>query len=625
MSLAENLKACGYTVQGQPPPVACLYAKAQVEQQINALYEKAGALSAVQSLLKGPAGPVLGEALVGVRNPQAIFAKAQQLAANFSKDPIEQASYKLFYNYGSAGMDMLSSYLQIEPQFATVIDAAKKGFSLYPDIEKWVARTESQGIDTAGIMDLDNIIGRAGAAAQVLAAAFSSDAGKVLGQITSSLQVAVGCAGSVMAGSAAGPWGTAAGAVMCGISMLSHVFSTISGNTQPKGLAVVFVPQQEHAAVIAQDAQRLAVLLRYYYNVPSYAALLGAVANAGGKVRNYPLKGSTDPLPAVGLADLVLLSFALSGGGSAAAPTKGYWKYWGLPLANFAAFEAPVSSLQYHIPSISSIIEGTEKAVADLGSGGPYAAAGRTLLEWINYFAGVTATSLGVPEDTELYPLLNTSLPVRFERTGYNAQTWANSDWFNGDLRQLNNALLISGQNDTRALQAVGLIRLMAAFSYLHLQHFRADPRGLPATTVSTLRAGRDVIAELPVLSFSDAASALRLPISPRATNNGVPTPQAIAASSRKLMSRAEEIEDAAKSGVRVDLAGSAAQQLTFSQAGVISSNLPDIDPRVAAGQIQLYTGPKTSADLYAIPAAGGAGGIILLGAAALLALKFLR
>jgi hypothetical protein len=120
-------------------------------------------------------------------------------------------------------------------------------------------------------------------------------AANVLGEVAEWSGVAAGCGSSIIAGSAAPGWGTAAGAMAC-IGMVFGKLFGYFGKSQPPPVPsagtpmALFTPAKEQLGTIAGDAERLAALLRYFYGVPSYESIFGRITkfNTPMDYENYP-------------------------------------------------------------------------------------------------------------------------------------------------------------------------------------------------------------------------------------------------------------------------------------------------------------------------------------------------
>jgi hypothetical protein len=299
-----------------------------------------------------------------------------------------------------------------------------------------------------------------------------------------------------------------------------------------------------------------------------------------------------------------------------------------------------------------------------------------TVLEWLNFFGAMCAAS---PREevanekegtTTLAELLSGStMPVRFKNAKapggrpYSENRWTNAgDWFRGYMSE-------TASLQTREQQlAAGAIRLSAAFSYLVLQYHRgknvfADADG-SSNYIWQMTVGKDMIASLPDLP-GDASSQLRLPVDPRATVNGLPSIAVLAGEITRRRRRLEEIEDRARKQGKlaggdaanadaakvVSVAGEFQKRLLeqqyMSSSTIAMRSVVDnpIAAAVESGRLKLeLTTPeqreaaaaKARAAANAALAAeaekelastkgGGAAPILLAGAAALLAMKFLK
>lgn len=643
--IAEDLQACLVTNFNSP------YCQQLLQSKLDTIYQTAaGTLQGLAA--QAGVGPVFAKALAGAKDPAAVLARAKQLAAAVSSDPLDQTAYQLFYSYGRSGMDMLTSLAALNPGIGNAIKMGfQYGEQTFPQIKSWVQRIESNGIDAAGVVDGLEIGARTAVATRAIAASLGGTSiAKSVSVVADYLQLAGGCFSSVAAGAAGGAIGIAGGALTCGLSMIATVFSQIGNKPQASNVSrAVFAPANVDAQsqMIAQDAQRLAALLRYHYNASSYGALLSALRsvednNAEGArpFYNYPPEGSTEPYPAYSQREIFLLAYATVGG---AYTGPDFTWGWGGPTA--VAITSKLASIYPGVIPVRLIVESARKVAAAGASTAAEKGAVR-VLEWINFFAAATAADPTAAADA----FGQTVLPVRIAnaRDGGKAfpeTRWTrdatgvpeSEDWYArvGTYQPIYDAILA---RDDKALWTIGYLRLLAAFSYLHLQYHRARP---VTSSVSVFRSGADLIAETPDVSASGVGGGLWRPLNVRGSANT--TPAALGKSILDANAHWSSVESAAKKAAEQDdltlvedVAGSSALKLLEEQAGGTSPLVRgEINPAILAAlqsgtgltQITGGTSPQPGG-VTPPPAVGGGGGAtVAIGAAVagLLLLKFLK
>jgi hypothetical protein len=123
----------------------------------------------------------------------------------------------------------------------------------------------------------------------------------------------------------------------------------------------------------------------------------------------------------------------------------------------------------------------------------------------------------------------------------YPSDSWTDytSDWWGGRVSNLESGMRMG---DERAYMTMGMIRLLSAFSYLHLQFHQGTP---VKSDVSVFRSGVDLIANLP------PSSPLVIPINPRSSRFGgqyiLNSMNSIAEAMKSKSSKLRKIEEIAK------------------------------------------------------------------------------
>lgn len=587
-----------------PDSSLCKAVEAEVKVKLNGLYNTAkDELNGIATL-----NPILAAALAGVKHPNVILNRATQLGNLFSGNVIEQDAFKLFYSYGRAGMDMLESYASI-PGMAAMVDAAKRGIDAYPNIIEWSNRTQKRGIDASTVVDSVNLVSTAMTSAVSIASAFDSNLSATMNKVVNYLQLAGTCVSSIAAGAAGGPWGVAAGAVICGLSILAKVFGGAKDPPDPYAyLHGTFVPTPHQQPIIAKDAQRLATLLRYHYGVPSFEVIVNGLNQLSSSryqvvSHAYPLVGSREPYPGFTMRDIEGVAWYLSGGKA----------FDGEIIKRYVPIivSGPISSTA----QAKIIMEAANKAAQAGTSDGVVSAATVKMAEWINFFAAISMIDI---EETKAFAW--EAFPVRTRVTGYRSQ------WINPD--EIQNGL---SYGNVEAYQSIGIIRLMAAFSYMLMQY----KRGSNITSdVNVFSAGKDIIKSLP----SYGSIALRVPVNPKSAVVGgkyqLIIPSILANKMKAIQSRMQTIENAAKNAAikeaDVDLSGEALRNFLIYQYGAPTAAIATAEPvgvqLLKAGLVQMtpeaaqWWKPQTTTQ-----APSGVGTVAVVGAAALAALMLLR
>lgn len=164
-----------------------------------------------------------------------------------------------------------------------------------------------------------------------VAVAFGGDA-KVAAKVVQWVDVAAGCVSSIATGaSAGGTVGAIAGAAVCALNIISNLLPTDPPPLDPQ--KAHFVPTKTQLPLIAIDAQRLAMVLRFHYGIKSYKAIydlvkcdpvLRAAWDDGG---TYPIKDEQDPKTGGTMAPSGLTLYDAIVAMGAAGDTPPGWKF----------------------------------------------------------------------------------------------------------------------------------------------------------------------------------------------------------------------------------------------------------------------------------------------------------
>jgi len=538
-----------------PNSEGCSSVSKELQKVLDATYAK----SQVNKVLSGMAGhnPILASALAGARNPGGVLARAEELSQKLSGSGSEREAYKLFYSYGVAGFDVLSTYANMGPGVKSLVDAARQGSNRLPALVGWADRVATGNVDKTTIADGLSLASGAAVTVQNIAEAFGVG-GQVLNKMVSSLDLASGCMSDM---ATQGMWGMAS----CGTRMLGSIFSKFKKQPVNPMAYVwsVFTPHNDDATsdIIASDAQRLAAVLKYYYRVSSYEQLYNLKrsvdfsSGSNSKWYDYPSRDGSSPFPGCSMTEIAQFALAMAGGvrpayddiKSGPFPVFDYlppMKYWG---SKYRALSGGASS-----PAIADVVGGGLAAAKVGVAGGAWARAAVTIVELINFFAAVTAI-----DRTSANPFVSYGLPVRTTRTGYSASEWTSyGDWYN------TKDDLVDGvkADDARAHMTIGAFRLMAAFSYMHMQY------KLGRRTISTDTGAKNVGDLIAAVEVRGPNVSVRMPVDPRspvvggqfnvvplATMVGRMKGKAARLRTIEAMAKRKAEEDAARKGVPAD------------------------------------------------------------------------
>jgi hypothetical protein len=572
LSTLSSVNIC----EALPDSPACAQYQAAVKAKIDSLYKDAG--SQIVQIAKSD--PILAKSLAGAKNPTDVYNRAKQLASAFTKDVLDQDAYRLYYSYGHAGWEALNSYVEVDPRLKASVKFAHQGLTAIPEIKKWADRVALKGIDSAAVVDGIDLGTRAMQAARNIAAAFGSgDMASVIGSVTNYMAIASGCVAMISAGMAAGGYGAALGAVGCGVTFLTQVFSDIFGRSKaptPEQSAVIS-PQDPQKDVISADAQRLAALLRYRYNIPNYAMMVSAIneripsAYPRRLVSNFPGAKSSSPVPAFSIYELVLASWWSCGGSGHPGPMFFYPE-----VVSEDDLATKVFRYEY-APPVFKIVDRGIRAAANPGEHHVRRAATIRILEWISFFAAISAHDK--QSSRNFISGGGGVLATRLWGTDFSEPMWSfpqAKDWFGGQLGEgLYRAM---DQDQQSAWYVVGYLRLLAAFSYLNLQYHNGYIGTLNSDVV-VFNYHKDMIADLDPPNVARAA--LRLPVNPRFPQSGgsyqVLSVGSLVSMIRSAHSRLISIEESAKAQAKkdssiVELTGESMRQMIMSQAGATSA-----------------------------------------------------
>ncbi len=266
---------------------------------MRALAKKTGVPSEAVELagLLGNSG-YIKQTLAGVQNPETAVVLASRVGAKLSKDPTIQ---RLLGNAGGSikkSQSIIASmaaghYMEAWKSLDTLVlsnldpnQKAAKDFAVTSgfarvavtgvgDIAKAIQTSKPTLSDACGttvacVQSAQRIIN----SACQLASQFGGDQ-STINDVVQWTNIAAGCVTSIASGAAAGGpagmAGAAVGAAMCALDVITAItdkpdYAKESGK-QPRA---IFVPHKKQMKVIATDADRLAQILRYHFNIKSY-------------------------------------------------------------------------------------------------------------------------------------------------------------------------------------------------------------------------------------------------------------------------------------------------------------------------------------------------------------------
>ena len=264
--------------------------------------------------------------LVGIQSPSTVAQRAAALGTTIAQKYAGKYG-EIFKDGGKAAQlvyqhQYLEAWKQSETSVLTLLDktgtagsvlgalysAGVSAKDIGADTQKLISDYQKSG-DSAGL-----VAGGAEVAARVvrqvtnLVKKFgSAESGAVAEQVSQWTDVAAGCVTGIAAGVAGGTVGIVAGAVGCALSIFSKALETATSEKIRAGdeyPLAIFVPRKDQLAGIALDAQRLAMVLKSYYGINSWATIVERTQHNSwlheGTVHSYPEGGSRQTKPAVG-------------------------------------------------------------------------------------------------------------------------------------------------------------------------------------------------------------------------------------------------------------------------------------------------------------------------------------
>jgi hypothetical protein len=579
------------------------------------------------------------------------------------------------------------------------------------NVTRMIDKIKQGEMDAAGIADVSGAgLAVLGNVTAIIAAAGGS--GAAVREITKWATTGANCAAGIAATGGLGVFS-------CGLQVVAGLLEYITSGPYTESWdtpRTIFVPTEASRGMIAADAARLASVLRYYYDVPSYLSLYERLAvheefrwlrsndipGAGGSLNGdgrYPPRPvmvngkvvtESTPIPAHNLRTILQVmslgmnqTSALGNARDTLAGVAG-WRSGVEPAGRglYQRYEKDhdinqhaIATAAYWGRSVAAVGRGTTTTISVFGNSGdvndwprkrtnyyvPVTVNLRPFIvvdELINFFGAVTSREIqqgGASNLTEKYGLGVQNPTMHMEvcgtqRTGepnscqagkYSKICWTNLSRATGGNCDIG---LILGMPSMELLRDVGAIRLMAAFSYLH-QTYLWSGRDIGT------RMANDPIRNLPARG-DDAVSELRVPVDPRQLVGNTLAPE------EQPPSNAARVGRISRASTRVEgpLVPAPNENGVVSWARKSPTTLRQYIERDQAiiknalkqsGQkiLQIVTRATTPADLTAAmmqirasgidlnaalanakrTESGGVGTALALGAAALLALKFLK
>lgn len=542
-------------------------------------------------------GHVLAQALDGSSNPADIIDRAKKLASGFSLDPVKKSAYEFFYSQARTGLEIADQYLSAYPEAAAIGVGLRQGENLYLEGKSLFQKYEKTGLDASGVADVMSLMKKSLTVARSLVRSLGVAEGSVADEVMDWTSIAAGCGVSIAAGFAAGGVGTIGGAMTCAVSVLAKVFSKIHSTPPSYDLGEVaharFMPMESQRGLIAADAQRLASLLRYRYGIPSFKSMfdqapVGTNDPAWTMLRKYTTKAR-----AVAVGFTPRQTFQILGG-NMESMTGGL----NLGIFNTTGGIDTVKLID-HIQKTGSFVP---------SSGSPEwmtrgVDGARRWAELVTFFAATTARELSV-DSSYISPWAD-GLPVRmFNMTESgvsilphlgNQSRYSSEYWAHG--RSIFTLVDQVGLGNVQAMLEFGVLRLMAAFSFIRMAYAWGERT---SSSMTSLSGGKDMIAEFDNLDIGNPASQLRYPIDPRRVAWGgmVPTVQqllnAIVSRSVMMNSIASKARADAQGDFKVvQLAGAAKRQMLMLQAGAptaTAASTSALKKLIAEGGVQTVT-----------------------------------
>lgn len=266
--------------------------------------------------------------LAGSVDPEGLLKEAARAASKLTSDPtankiaaaipggIDVVKKLYAGNYLEAGRTldtMILSNLDPNSKAASYIELAINAknttITTVQDIDKLVKSIESGKADAAGtVVAVVQIAQRIINQVCELAISFGGDKATAREAMTWT-NIATGCVTSIATGATAGAGaasyvGIAVGALSCALSIVAEATKTVPTDAEilSKDPLAYFKPSKMQLQFISADADRLAMVLRYHYNITTYMSLAKRVATFEkwmDPLQNYPRAADTEkPIPA---------------------------------------------------------------------------------------------------------------------------------------------------------------------------------------------------------------------------------------------------------------------------------------------------------------------------------------
>lgn len=511
--------------------------------------------SGVEDTLTTGVSKILDRAAQGIdtKNLPGALKSADALAQKYLGVGADKAKARLLQFLYLQARSQISGLLQ-----NAVLKAGAAAVTTGTQVAGYVTEIQTkfktgEPLDASGVADVASLSNKiVGSIVGFLKTVGALDS-KVSGQIMEWSNVAMGCAAAV---GAIGPY---AGAASCALQFVGQLVDTLAQKDDyPAGKAAIFVPSDEQILVAAADAMRLAAILRYQYRVPSYASLYNAniLQNDPGdpnarylQADYYPSLNSKEPMTAVDMrVALAMLRFdgpdAVPPAGAGGATSNGWLTtrhvlsiigrggYACTGNCGRGTYDRAIEDtyLNDHDVDVMCIDYAVDTMLA---SSPQYTRAWgldafKRAYELINFFAALTVYEIrsGV-RIIQTYTSPAYDLPVRLYAVADSGGHDCRHDFFDYDCApygkkcwtSLNRCLIpteqckselvglqtqLESSDNVCALRQVGAIRLMAAFSYLHMAYMKGYSFGTALDT-------RDIIAGL--APESDPAIGVQLPV----------------------------------------------------------------------------------------------------------------
>jgi hypothetical protein len=447
--------------------------------------------------------------------------------------------------------------------------------------------------------------------------------------------------------------GAVGGAASCAVSVLSKIFSP----KKPPAFDFDKTPRWSFLArdkaqlgTISADAARLAALLRYRYNIGSYAQLHALAKNWTGEylmsavrygrgLLNFPPKGANTVMPAWGPCEVLITLACYSGYTARDFYTDARKAFWSAEQQGKFPKVNSANSMYYGemTPAAARVLLSTR-----YGTPATIVAATR-YLELVRFFGAVSI--MDADEGPGVVKPWASASPIAGYLAQYDQTVWLRTTLNNGSFpTQLNGdpdafktpAGLYSGvveHRDSNAIECLGQLRLACAFSYMHMMYHWGAP-------TSGMSLGTDMIASLPSLNANSPVDRLRMPVNPRADARGGQIPsvdvlyselKAIRdsigtlfnqARMQALSDRAGRIASLADPQVKAEILMTGKVAPTMALLKAMKPGATQLSPEA---QLKLAAARSLQTTDTTTAAAGGAGGIALVAGLGLLALKFLK